>query len=202
MPLTSLICGAIDRSLNTLLSLDPGARQRLKPLLGHTLCLQLREYGQPLYFVFTTQRVEVLGRYEGPVVVTLGFSLAQLPALTDSQQITALLKSEQLTIDGELEMLQHFAALLAKLDIDWAEQLAPYTGDVFAHQLEVAGRQLHRTARQWQTRGRQRAKDYLLEELRLAPGRLEFTHFCDDIERLQHQLKRLEEQLNHLDTSS
>lgn len=199
MPFTSLLCALVDRSINSLLKRDPGAAQRARPLLNKTIRLQLQEFSQPLYFFFGPQRIDVLGEYEGQVDVSLSFSLSQLHQLTDNQQITALLKSDELTIDGDIQLIQRFGELLLSLDIDWAEQISPYTGDVIAHQLSNTGQRLVNKAKELRKTGRERVSDYLIEELRLAPGRLEYTHFCDNLEQLQSQLQRLEQQVSQLD---
>lgn len=199
MPFPSLLCSLIDRSINSLLNLDPGAACRSKPLLGKAIRLQLQEFTHPLYFFFSPGRVDVLSNYEAEVDVSLSFSLHQLQSLTDNQQITALIKSDQLTIDGDIQLIQQFGALLLQLNIDWAEHLCGYTGDVLAHQLSRTGQSLLARVKTLHRGSREHISDYLTQELRLAPGRLEYAHFCDHLEHLQQQLQRLEKQVNQLE---
>ncbi|MCB1903235.1 MAG: sterol-binding protein, partial [Gammaproteobacteria bacterium] len=89
--------------------------------------------------------------------------------------------------------------ILAAMDIDWEEQLSHFTGDLLAHKTG----NLLRTVRNWGTSSstslKLDLKEYLQEELRLLPGRLEVETFLgnvdvlrDDVERLQARLIQLQ----------
>jgi ubiquinone biosynthesis protein UbiJ len=191
MPLSSLICASIETTLNKLLTLDTTSHQRLIPLKGKTVGLAIGELKQPLFFNFSDQRVEVLGQYEGDVTAQLTLDFNALITLKNNGNISELIKSDQLVIDGDIKTLQQFADLLAKLDIDWQEHLSAYTGDVIAFKLGQSVNKIVTSVTRQTTKAQSHVKDYLTEEARVVIGKLEFIHFSDQIDELSLQADNL-----------
>lgn len=198
MPFPSLVCAVIETTLNQLLQLDSSAEQRLPPLTGKAIKLTLQEYKQPLHFFFSNQRVEVLAEYEGTLDAELTIAATTLPQLKQSGQITELIKSEQLVIVGDIKLLQHFADLMIKLNIDWEEHLSHYTGDIIAHRSSQFGSKVWSKLSKLQQQNKKQVAEYITQELRLAPGRLEFVHFSDQVNQLNKQLNQLEQRIKQL----
>ena len=76
-------------------------------------------------------------------------------------------------ISGDTELAHQLSKILGTMDIDWEEQLSHFTGDLIAHRVG----NLFRTARDWGANSSATLgldiQEYLQEELRLLPGRLE-----------------------------
>lgn len=198
MPFPSLVCGVIETTINQLLTLDSSAAQRMTPLLNKAFKLTLKEYQQPLFFFFSAQRVEVFNKYEGELDVDLTVSLSALGQLQDNGAISQLIKSDQLIIVGDIKLLQQFAELLTNLDIDWAEHLAPYTGDVLAyHGVNLITKTASKLKSLTSATQRQ-CGEYLIEELKLAPSQLEFIHLSDQIDDVAQQVAQLESRIAQL----
>ncbi len=192
MPFPSLVCALIETSINQLLTLDNSAKQRLEPLQGKAIKLTLHQINQPLYFFFGSQRVEIFGDYEGELAVDLTVSISALGQLQDNSAITKLIKSDQLVIVGDIKLLQQFGELLTHLDIDWAEHLSHYTGDVIAYHAIENIKTIASKLSSAKNNSNKQMAEYLTQELKLAPSKLEFVHFSDQVAQLNAQLDALE----------
>lgn len=196
MPLSSLICASIETSLNKLLMLDSSSQQRQLPLIGHTVGLSITELKQPLFFHFTPSNVEVLGQYEGDVSAQLTLDFDALLSLKNNGNISELIKLDKLVIDGDIKTLQCFADLLTKLDIDWQEHLSQYTGDVIAFKLGQGINKLKKSIRTTVEKTQSNASNYMIEEARLALGKLEFIHFSDQTDDVAMRTNKLAQQID------
>lgn len=198
MPLPSLICASIETTLNKLLALDTTSHLRLIELKGKTVGLAIAELKQPLFFNFSGRRVEVLGQYEGDVAAQLALDFNVLMTLKNNGNISELIKSDQLIIDGDIKTLQNFADLLTKLDIDWQEHLSVYTGDVVAFKLGQGIKKFVKSVSRQTTKAQSHAKDYLTQEARVVIGKLEFIHFSDQVDDLSQQTNNLANKITQL----
>ena len=63
-----------------------------------------------------------------------------LPKLRDRQQLAALIRSGELEVQGDIQVVQNFVALADLAEFDPAELLAPYTGDIAAEGISKAMR--------------------------------------------------------------
>ena len=55
-----------------------------------------------------------------------------MPKLRNRQQLTALIRSGDLEVQGDLQVVQNMVSLCDLAEFDPAELLAPYTGDIVA----------------------------------------------------------------------
>lgn len=198
MPLPSLICAGIETALNKLLTLDATSDQRMASLKGKTVGVEITELHQPLFFNFNDQQIEVLGQYEGDIAVQMKLDLSALMILKNNGDIGALIKSDQLVINGDMKILQSFADLLTKLDIDWEEHLSTYTGDVAAFKVGQGFKKLKQSVTLQAQKTKKHANDYLIEEARMILGKLEFVHFSDQVDELSQRSKQLSHKISQL----
>ena len=84
------------------------------------------------------------------------------------------------------------------LDIDWEEQLSKLTGDIIAHQLGNAARHGRRAFRFGLDTLEKDSGEYLQEELRLLPTRIETENFSDEVSRISMDVDRLAARLKRL----
>lgn len=201
MPFSSLVNATIETTLNKLISLGHDSDAALDALSGHVIHIQLNEYKEPLFFYIANRRIEVLGSYEGEASVTLGLGIDTLIALKNKQNISELIKREQLVIDGDIKVLQRFADLLTDLDIDWAEHLSAYTGDVLAHRLSNNAKKLATAVQAQSVNSKHALADYLKHEAKLTISPLEFIHFSDQVESLSQQVEKIAQTISQLEKS-
>jgi ubiquinone biosynthesis protein UbiJ len=94
-------------------------------------------------------------------------------------------------IDGDNQSAQRFSKALASLDIDWEEQLSHVTGDIAAHEIGRGVRAALHEGRRVASTGRENLSEYLTEEARLLPHRLEIEDFLAEIDTLRDDSERL-----------
>ncbi|NDL64531.1 ubiquinone biosynthesis protein UbiJ [Acerihabitans arboris] len=177
-----LITATLETALERLLYQDrlmKPARQRLK---GKVLRFELAELDSPVVLVFGELRVDVLAAWDGPADCTVKTHLSALPALRRRRRLPLLIKQGSLEVDGDLQVVQQFVALLDMAEVDPAELLAPYLGDIVAEGLT---QKLHAHARGLRLGLRDhqvRLGQTITEEWRLSPSSLELVWFSDEVD--------------------
>jgi ubiquinone biosynthesis accessory factor UbiJ len=194
---------AITRSLavviNRYLAMDPAACSRLGGLDSRVIALELRGFDLRLVFRVQGQGIVFLDDTElKPDTLLRGTPISLARLGLGRGNTTDTLFSGEVEIEGDVETGQGFKAILDGIDIDWEEQLAGYTGDVLAHQLGNAARRMSRWLRHGRLTLEKDLSEYLQEELRLVPARIEIENLLEDIARLGMDVDRLEARLRRL----
>ncbi|HYQ70439.1 MAG TPA: SCP2 sterol-binding domain-containing protein [Gammaproteobacteria bacterium] len=193
----SLLAG-LEATLNRYLRLDPGAMARMAALQPRTIAIELMPLQLTLYVVPGGNGVQLRSRTETePDTVLRGTPLGLAQLGLGSGNGKAFF-SGSVAIEGDVETGQAFKAILDEMDIDWEEQISRLTGDVIAHQL---GNTVRRAADALQRARRTLAGDigeYLQEELRVLPTRIEIENFSTDVARLGMDTDRLAARIRRL----
>lgn len=199
MTLTPLLTAGLETALNQILYRDRGLKAARQRLNGKSLAIVLAELKQPLFFIFSDRQVDVLGEWNDTPHCTVKTQITTLRKLRDRQQLTSLIRSGELEVEGDLQVVQHFSALIDLAELDPAEYLAPWTGDVVAQGIS----QFARRSVQFIRGDVQRKQDYLgqalTEEWRLAPGALEAAWFAEEVDALSRDLTLMETRLTNLE---
>lgn len=193
----STLAAALESALNLYLGQDPESARRSAALQGKVIALSITGTGLTLYFLPDADGLQVLGHYEGDIDTRLSGSPLGFARLGLDRREDALFQGA-VKIDGDTAVGQQFQELLAGTDWDWEEQLSRVTGDVFAHQ---AGRLAARAARLWRDSRETLAADcseFLQEEARLLPTRIEVAYFLDAVDRLRDDTERLAARVERL----
>ena len=199
MPFKPLVNAGIERVFNTFIyrekALKP-ARQRLR---DKVLRVELKGFNSPLVLAFSERQVDVLGEWEGEADCTVITQLSVLPTLRDRQRLTALIRSGELEVQGDIQVVQNLVALLDLAEFDIAELLAPYTGDVAAEGIGKALRNGAFLVRHGFERQQQYVAEVLTEEWRLAPGALEVAWFAEETAAVERAVDALSKRLDKLE---
>lgn len=199
MPLKPLVTGSIETAINALLwrekALKPG-RQRL---IGKVLRIVLKEFSSPLVLVFSERQVDVLGAWEGEADCTVITRVSVLPQLRNRQQLTALIRNNDLEVQGDLQVVQNLVSLADLAEFDPAELLAPYTGDIAAEGVSKLLRGGTRFLQHGLARQQRYVAETLTEEWRLAPGALEVAWFAEETAAVERELAALTKRLEKLE---
>jgi ubiquinone biosynthesis protein UbiJ len=199
MSTRDLALAGIEQAVNTVIGLDPAAADKLARLHGQVIAIRLTGIGLELIFVPGPDgHLQLLGSIEGAPDCRLSGSPLDLMRTGDKTQGPAQLFAGRVTIDGDIELAQRFGDILAGLDIDWEEQLARLTGDVFAHEVGTAARKTARWGKRSADVLGQNLAEYLTEEARLVPQRREVQDFLDQVDTLRDDLARLEARVARL----
>lgn len=186
MPFQPLMTAVIETSLNTLIQDDPALVRRLARLKGQAIQVHLKEVNQTLTFIFS-QQIDVLADYEGQPDCYLSLNLSVLPELREQANITRLIKQEKLELEGDIQLAQKFSQLMVDCKPDIEEWLSRLTGDVVAHTLVQSTKSVGRFFSAQTEKHQRHFGQVLTEEWKLAPGELEVTHFCDQVDDLRSQ---------------
>ena len=197
MTAAKTLAASLETALDLYLKQDPQARQRCAALEGKIIALDVTGLGLSLYFLPGSNGIQVVSHYEGDVDTRLTgspFSFAQL-ALGSRED--ALFKGA-VDIKGDTELGQQFQDLLAKTDWDWEEQLSHITGDVIARQIGNVARLSGQFLNDSRHTLQQDVSEYLQEEARLLPTRIEVDNFLEDVDQLRSDLDRLNARIERL----
>jgi len=199
MPFTPLMMAGIESALNTFLYRESALKAPRQRLQGKVLRVTLEEISTPLVLVFSEQQLDVLSKWEGEADCTVITRLSVLPKLQDRQQLTALIRSGELEVQGDLQVVQNFGALMDLAEFDAAELLAPWTGDIAAEGISQVLRGGTAFVRKNVQRQQQYVAETLTQEWRMAPGGLEVAWFAEEtaaiarsVDALTHRLEKLE----------
>jgi ubiquinone biosynthesis protein UbiJ len=171
--------------------------QRAAALQGKAIALSLTGTGLTLYFLPDAGGVQVLSQYEGDVDTHLTGTPLGFARLALDRREDALFQGA-VKIDGDTAIGQQFQDLLAGTDWDWEEQLSHVTGDVIAHQAGRLATQVGRLLRDTRETLADDCSEYLQEESRLLPTRIEVRYFLDDVDRLRDAAERLQARVERL----
>ena len=199
MPFKPLVTAGIENVLNTFLYRSPALKTARQRLNGKVLRVVLKEFSTPLVLVFSERQLDVLGEWEGEADCSVITHMNVLPKLRDRQQLTALIRSGELEVEGDLQVVQNFVALADLAEFDPAELLAPYTGDIVA---EGIGKFI-RGGSSFLSNGMQRQQRYvaevLTEEWRMAPGPLEMAWFAEESAAVERAVDAFTQRLEKLE---
>jgi ubiquinone biosynthesis protein UbiJ len=199
MKLSAGINRSLESAFNRYLRLDPTARDRLAGLDGRVIALEMRGLDLMLVFRVQNQGIAFIDEPDlKPDTLLRGTPLGITRLGLGRGSATGALFSGDVEISGDVETGQAFKTFLDAIDIDWEEQLSRFTGDLLAHRLGNTARH----AGSWLGHARltleQDLSEYLQEELRVVPTRIEIENLIEDIGRLGMDTERLEARLRRL----
>ncbi|MNI17522.1 SCP-2 sterol transfer family protein [compost metagenome] len=172
------------------------ARQRLA---GKVLRIELQELSSPLVLLFSEQRVDVLGQSEDSADCTVQTRVPVLLKLRDRQQLSPLMRSGELIVEGDIQVVQQLVGLLDLAEWYPAEWLAPYVGDIAAQGVsQIVGKGLGLLKSGLQSQQRYVAET-LTEEWRMAPGPLEVVWFNEEVDATVRSVDALIARLDKLE---
>ncbi|WP_026042369.1 ubiquinone biosynthesis protein UbiJ [Pantoea sp. A4] len=197
--LTPLITAGLETALNRVLYRDRSLKAARQRLAGKVLTLRLSELSHPLVLVFSEQQLDVLSDWQDSSDCTVITHLRSLSKLRDRQQLTALIRSGELEVEGDLQVVQQFSALIDLAELDPAEYLSPWIGDVAAFGLSQFARKAFGFAQLELTRRQTHVAEVLTEEWRMAPAALELAWFAEEVDSIDRELEALQTRLAQLE---
>ncbi|HHW7507531.1 TPA: ubiquinone biosynthesis accessory factor UbiJ [Mannheimia haemolytica] len=194
--------GLIETAFNALLKRSPHIEPNLRKLSGKVLKIALTSPKIDFFVLFGENRTDWLGNYEGEADCAVQLAFEILPKLADKQKLTELINDKSLVLTGDIQVLQHFTALLEQLEKDPAELLSPFVGDVVAQtSTDLAKKLLGKIKAQFE-QNNQHLVENLIQERPVLVHRLQAVHFYDQVEELAQQALKLEQKFTHYVRSS
>lgn len=199
MSIKPLVTAGIENVLNAFLYRAPALKTARQRLNGKVLRIVLKEFSTPLVLVFSERQLDVLGEWEGEADCSVITHMSVLPKLRDRQQMTALIRSGELEVEGDIQVVQNFVALSDQAEFDPAELLAPYIGDIAAEGISKTLRTGSAFLRKGLLRQQRYAAEVLTEEWRMAPGPLEVAWFAEETAAVERTVDALTKRLEKLE---
>ncbi len=190
----------LEVALNKLFLRDAGMQAARLRLVGKVLCVELQEVNTPFFLVFSARQVDILGKWDGNIDCTVKTGFSVLRILHDRQQLFQVIRSGELIVEGDLQLVQQVMALLDPAQWDPAECLAPYLGDIAAQSVEQLLRKsihfFHSTVQRQQLF----LAEIITEEYQLAPNPLQISCFNDEVDAVTSAVNSLSARLAMMET--
>ncbi len=184
--------------LNIALGLDANAQQSLKKLVAKTLEVNIttKNFKKSFLIVFENNGIQWANPLSEPAVIISGpiFAFLKLAFRKDVHAATR----GGLTFSGDNSILETLQDLFLGLEIDWEEYLSQWMGDIMSHQIGKWTRNAKQKNQEVAKSTYQNISEYLTEEARHFPTRLETDDFMNAIDFLYKDVERLSLRIERL----
>jgi ubiquinone biosynthesis protein UbiJ len=201
MTTRDLALAGLEELLNRYIALDPDSKVRTADFANRIIAIELADWGLSWYLsADLAGRLQLFAECEREPDCVIHGNLLDLLRSGDEQRSAGQLFSGKVSVIGDTELAERFGALLSGLEIDWEEQLSHLTGDVVAHQAGRVVRSVRAYLNNAAVTAQRDVNEYLTQEARLLPARIEVRNWCDDVDTLRDDVERLAARIAKLDT--
>jgi ubiquinone biosynthesis protein UbiJ len=170
----------------------------VRQLDGRTLALTVDGTPIALHLFAEGGRLRLAPQSDRPADATLSGTPIALLALAGPRAEGAV-RGGGVRIEGDAEVAQKFRELLSQAQPDFEEELARLIGDVAARQVANVARGVLGWGRKATDSLATNVVEYLQEEGRDLPTRIEVEEFLEGVDRLRDDAERLEARLARLE---
>ena len=170
-----------------------------RQLEGRALALVLEGTPVTLYFRVADGHVAIDTRDAGAADATLSGSPLSLLSLAGPGAEDRL-RGSSIRIAGDAEVAQRFRELLQQTQPDFEEELSRVVGDVAAHQVANFARGFLDWGRKAADSFSTNVAEYLQEEGRDVPSRVEVEEFLEAVDQLREATDRLDARLSRAES--
>lgn len=189
-----------EESLNRLLALDPVTLKQLGTLAGREVRIECTRPECHLYLLPHAQGIDLLAESATePDACIRGsaFNLLRLP-----QAGNQVMFGRGVSLEGDSGLVHRLQQILADSQIDWEAWLADLIGDTAAHPLANLLRSATRQLRYSGSSLMLSVEEYLHEEARMLPTRIEIEIWQDEVDELRDACDRLDARIAQLEQKS
>lgn len=183
---------AAETVLNRALALAPAGASRLGELQDEVFALHCTAPTVDIYLQPQGQQIRLMGFYDGPVTTSIRGRASDFAELAGATDPAAALINGDLELQGDSAPLLELQSILSQLDLDWEAPLVGSLGDVAGHQLAQFLRDSFSWGKQASASISRQLEEFIHEEARLCPPRLELEDFYRDVQELGLRVERLE----------
>jgi len=201
MQLPAGFIAGLEAVINRYLSLDPDTGARMAALSGHCIGIDLQGPDLQLFIHPGQHGIQLSDHIDAEPDTVLHGTPLGMARLGLGQGTEKTLFSGAVNITGDVETGQAFKAVLDAMDIDWEEHLSTLTGDVIAHQLGNMAKRTGQAIRYSRDTLEKDIGEYLQEELRMLPTRIETENFSAAVTRISIDADRLDARIKRLQGS-
>jgi ubiquinone biosynthesis protein UbiJ len=189
---------ALEQAVNRALALAPAGQAELSQLAGQVFALHCTAPALDVYLQPTGDGVRLMGHYDGETTTSLRGEASDFAELATADDPAATLINGGLEVGGDSAPLLRLQQIVSRLDVDWEAPLVDTFGDVAGHQLAQTLRGAAGWGRQAGASLTRQLSEFIHEEARLAPPRLELEDFYQDVGKLSERVERLQSRAERL----
>jgi len=191
---------AAERLVNHYIGESSAAQDRLRALAGRSLAVQLQGFGLTLRLDAEETQLTISGvtgkDIEAATATIRGTPLALMGLLRASD--TADFATSGAELSGDTGTAEAFAELLRLARPELEEELSHIVGDVLAHELAQSARRMAGWGERALSALTMNTSEFLQEEIRQLPPRLEVERFSREVERLREDTDRAAQRVDRL----
>jgi len=190
----------LEQAINRYLELDPDYQQKLAPLYGTIIEIELLGVGVRVYLRTDKQGIICQRQLEGePDCVIKGTPISLMKMiLAEKGSQTKSLFSGDVEISGNIQLGQKMKQVLDSIDIDWEEHLSHITGDVVAYRVGQVVKQGVGWFQESTQQMRENLRDYFIYESEAVPQPAEVNSFVTQVDMLRDDVARAEARIQQL----
>jgi ubiquinone biosynthesis protein UbiJ len=173
------------------------AQELTRRLDGRAIELEVTNTPLKIFMEARDGRIVLAERRDTPADARLAGTPLALLALA-GPEAGGRLRSGQVRIEGDAEIAQAFRELLEQTQPDLEEELSQIVGDVAARRVANLARDVLAFGRRATDSLATSAAEYLQEEGRDVPARIEVEEFLRDVDQLRDDVERLEARITRL----
>jgi len=196
----SVVLGQLNAAMNRNVAQSGRATTIAQQLEGRTLALEFAGTPVTLLFRVADGRIAIGLRSDADTAdATLTGSPLSLLSMVgpDAEE---RFRGSSIRIAGDAEVAQRFRDLLQQAQPDLEEELSRVVGDVAAHQVASFARGFFAWGRKAADSFSANVAEYLQEEGRDVPARVEVEEFLESVDQLREATDRLEARLARLES--
>jgi ubiquinone biosynthesis protein UbiJ len=196
--LVTAVLSALENGLNRALELAPETSTQLEPFADDVFALHCTAPALDVYVRPGEEGLQLMGVYDGAVTTSVRGVASDFAELAMAKDPAATLINGQLELEGDSAPLLELQKILAGLDMDWEAPLVAAMGDVAGHQFAQMLRATYGWGRQATASLTRQLDEFIHEEARITPPRLELEDFYRDVQALGLQVERLASRVERL----
>jgi ubiquinone biosynthesis protein UbiJ len=212
-----MLLNLINLALKKYLDSDPEISAKLNKYAGQCLLVHLTDINKELLVVPVLAGLEVREHasvgvsmqanesdsiepdtIEQGITTTIHSDMVSLARMGLGAEYQSMLSSGALKIEGDVEFANQLRSIFMQVDIDWEEIASKYVGDAVAYQVGLIVSRFKNYKSRSVGNFRLDVSEYLQEESRIVPTKVELNRFMSGVDDLDANVQRLEARIQRL----
>lgn len=194
----SLLSATIEQLLNRVIELDSQLVNSLAKTSRQQFSIEVTDLKLAFTFLFDGKKFIILPAVSEQSDCFVSADINTLLALKQPENVTQLIRSGKLNLEGDLHLAQNYSKAFSKIDIDWADHLSQYLGDGPAYTLTNFLQNAKLQSEQQIVYSKNTLTTLLQDELRVSIHPLEAQLFKQQCRHLQQDVAQLEQRISML----
>ena len=197
----------INNALKRYLDSDPEIAAKLNKFEGQCLLVHLTDIEKEFLVTPVNEGVvasehvvskDASDESELSITTTIHSNIISLARMALGAGYQSMLNSGSLKIEGDVEFANQLRSIFMQVDIDWEEIASKYVGDAAAYQVGLLVNKFKNYKKRSVDNFRLDVSEYLQEESRIVPTKVELDRFMSDVDNLDANVQRLEARIQRL----